>query len=66
MVELTNQQMVEQTRQQIASPEQWSALRDELLRQSFLFDDPMAYEAGVRDAFRLLSPVGNEHRNGLT
>jgi hypothetical protein len=28
---------------------------ERLIRQSFLFDDPGAYEAGVRDAFDVLS-----------
>ena len=29
-------------------------LLDRLLRQAYLFDDPEAYEAGVRDAYEVL------------
>lgn len=30
-------------------------LLDRLLSQAYLFDDPSAYEAGVRDAYELLA-----------
>ena len=34
-------------------------LLERLLSQAYLFDDPVAYEAGVRDAFELLATHGS-------
>lgn len=36
-------------------------LRRQLMRRAHLFDDPAAYEAGVRDA---LAALGTEHASG--